>query len=127
MKSKGIQKIVLSALVGIMAFGGTAVFAKGYGGYKLPVNQGANYWGPGTKSTAGTCVYNEVNLLTNTDEADFWITKSNQRKNSDYYYFQEGDTANMYAWSSFTTGYLGMRNHDKSSTEAYVDGWVNFN
>ncbi|SFU64842.1 hypothetical protein SAMN04487886_108618 [Clostridium sp. DSM 8431] len=106
----------------------SAVFAGSYGGYSLPVHQGNTYWGEAHKSRgANSCVYNQVDLLTNTSRATFWITQSNKNQYSNDYYFQVGDKKNMYSYGAISSGYVGMENYYNSSTEAYVDGWINFN
>ncbi|MBD7912905.1 hypothetical protein [Clostridium cibarium] len=127
MKRKSIKMILGMTVFGVLALGCTA-FAAGYGGYALPIYQGNNYWGEGHKAHgANNCVYNQVDLLTNTNRATFWITDVNKSQISGDYYFQVGDSKNMYSNRSISSGYVGMENSNNSSTEAYVDGWINFN
>lgn len=127
MKLKFIKKAVVFGILGVVAIG-NAAFAGGYGGYRLPVKQQPNYIGKLNKSgSANSCVYNQVDLLTNTDRATFWIAKSNKKQYSDDYYFYEDENANMFSYGNISSGYIGMKNYDYSNTEAYVDGWYNFN
>lgn len=120
-------KIGIIGVLSVLSIGVT-VFAGAYGGYRLPVNQGNNYWGLAHKANgANSCVYNQVDLLTNTSRATFWITKSNKQQCSSDYYFSEGERKNMYSNGAISSGYVGMENYYNSNTEAYVDGWINFN
>lgn len=121
------KKIGALTLLAVLSFG-TAAFAESYGGYSLPIYQGNTYWGEAYKSNpSNRCVYNEVDLFTNTTRATFWITDSDEDQISNDYYFKQGEKKNMYASQNITSGYVGMENYYNSSKEAYVDGWINFN
>lgn len=127
MKTKKLKKAIAMSLFGILAIGST-VFAGGFGGYRLPVNQGNNYWGLAHKANGpNSVVYNQVDLLTNTDRATFWITESNKNQVSNDYYFKAGENKNMFSYKDINSGYVGMENYYNTNKEAYVDGWINFN
>ena len=64
MKKGSIKKTIAFALMGVLSIGSIA-YAGSYGGYRLPVYQGNNYWGLASKENgANSCVYNQVDLLT---------------------------------------------------------------